>query len=691
MSTETGKINPLDDYVSTYRGVNIFQHIQDLTLYFTFNDLYYTGFTILYEAQAKIDELIETEPPHATPGDVEPPTPVSDPVIEIYRGVPIYQGSWSFGYGSGTGTAVYYLYFYYKGLRYTNNQSQQIYAGADLHLAIDDLLGGELPQEEGEETPTPTPIEDIDSPTPINLGWFQGVADWLWEILIWVNGGVEDAVEDIKSKISGIGTTIGEALAGLQASVSGIGTAISGLGASIITSVQDGLGGLFQKASDESLSRTQQILPDIVSHSSETKAAMDQQLTGMANEYIGKVLDSVNPDNYTQSIIPPEEAARQSMIMSGAIIAANIGIWTAHFFAESLTLGQLEAVGDLATIVVNNSGVNQIASRALMIPIEKSVLIPAEYEANKQYTPMIPNYSDLINMLVKEKISQEEFNKNFAYLGYNQEWSKRIWDAHFIPPTLTDYLTAWRRGKITEEEVDKGMIRIDLDPEFKTVFDTRKYVDPPTSMVRFMFEVGEISADQVKELIHLQGYRPEHEDIITKYITEFQSRLWRRRYLVSLAQGYEKGIYTKETLQAAVVEAEYTPEVASYIVKNADVRKEIAATKTEVSKAKLLTEGDLKKLYLRGKIDDSGIRTELLTRGYQLSDIDLLVGMLGEDRIELESGGPKRSLTETQLLQAYNYEELTRDQVLTELLLRGMSQREAEILLNTYDKKRAMG
>jgi hypothetical protein len=304
---------------------------------------------------------------------------------------------------------------------------------------------------------------------------------------------------------------------------------------------------------------------------------------------------------------------------------------------------------------------------------------------------MIPGSGELTNMRVKEKISQADFETYLGYQGFSKDWATKIWDAHFQAPTLSDILTAWRRGIIDEPRVDELMTLIDLDPFYKQIFDTRKYVTPSISITRFMFETGAINADQVRANVRLEGYSPEYVDAITNFITNFQARRWRTRYLGSLATGYVKGVRTADQVRQATLEAGYTEDVAKWLIESSNVRMDIEKLKGTGAGTKLLSEGELKRLYSKNHLSADQLRTELMVRGYSLGDVQLLITMLDEEKVVVSAGGTKVALSVPELLNAMRYGLMTEDAVSTELQLRGLNLQEVQILIATKKAQWGMG
>lgn len=299
---------------------------------------------------------------------------------------------------------------------------------------------------------------------------------------------------------------------------------------------------------------------------------------------------------------------------------------------------------------------------------------------------VIPPYSELVNELVKEVIDQPTFDKYLQWHGYDKTWGKRIWDAHFIPPSLGDILTAWRRGLITTERVDELMILVDLDPRYKEIFDTRRYTDPTIRMGRYMFELGAIDEEGITDIVERAGYMPTDVPVLVKYLTTFQERSFRTRYLTALESALVQGVIESDVLTKAVLEAGYSDAVAGWMIKTADIRKTIRLEKPKAPKARLLTTAELKKAYIIDKIDADGLRMGLLERGYEIDDVDLVIELIDYDKHLAEEGKRVVTLSVSQMLQAYRYQEMTRDELVIKLQLRGLAVDEVETLVKTKEK-----
>ena len=689
MSLGPGQIDPRDTFVEYYKGINIYGHADTPTYYFFWGGVLFDGFPSQLAAVLRIDDLSRTGLGDASPVDVVPPGPV-DPLVDTYRGVPIYQREWGF-MGGGTGYATY---FYYKGEQYSWSAPYST-VRSQVHAKIDELLATQpyIPPTQPPYTP-PTgelpPSAAVTVSVPSGWSWWGGVLEWFGNLWREIIKSDQDAREKVAIRSIAETRSISLDQAAEIRETTKEAYKPAGLGGWLWGGLTESMKEIMQNAMHEALAEISVKLPEATSHSPEWKKQLDAVLEPYANSVVASILQEVDPKKFTHSGLSPEDASRALLEMQGGIIVIEIALFLAHAAAEAASLGQYEAIHDFEELVLSKLGLNVIAGNAVTIPLNELVFKRAQQYYASQYQPEIPSYQDLIEMVVKEVIPLDEFKHQMKYLGYSERWSQYIWDKHFIPPSLNDILTAWRRGLIDEKRVDELMILVDLDPRFKQIFDTRKYVTPPLSLTRFMFETGAIGAETVRKNVALEGFAPEYVDAVTSYIVNFQARRWRTRYLQALATGLTKGVVTEAEVLSATLEAGYTADVAKWIVETSKVRAKITGAVGEGVPTKLIGVGDLKKAYVKNMIDADKLRIDLGVRGYQTTDIDLLVKILDEEKVVTSAGGEKVALSVPELKAAWKYKEVTEDRVRIELQMRGLSLEETDILINTWKKQLAV-
>lgn len=336
------------------------------------------------------------------------------------------------------------------------------------------------------------------------------------------------------------------------------------------------------------------------------------------------------------------------------------------------------------------------------------------YYNDKVWRPLlteIPPYQELVNQRVKEVIPQGVFEEALGFWGFKGEWADRIWDAHFNPANFTDFLTAMRRQETVNIPVAEGApethtfgedpnsdietikrlsILADYDPRYWDFFKTRMYNDPTPRLARWAFETGDVDPERIKEIVHRFGYYPQDEEWISDMFIHFQERPWVTRYLTALASAYIAEAITAEELKTRVKAIPRNEAIADWMVKIADVRKEIMSKGGKAETGKLLSITDLKKAYSLDKINEDTFRTELQLRGYEEKDIITLLEIMNFEKEAEDRGGVKRGLTIAEYINAWRYGELSESQLRTELQLKGLTLTEIDLLINTKKKQWGM-
>lgn len=386
--------------------------------------------------------------------------------------------------------------------------------------------------------------------------------------------------------------------------------------------------------------------PDIFGASEEVTWAkdIDDSFKKYGVNVYNKMTEKLKPEAWpTKSPMTDADAKDMATGIATTVAGGSIALWLAHAAAEAASLGQYEALRDFDDMVIAKLGLGAFGAKILSIPLERGLFKPTEYFYNTLLTPEIPAYADLINMVVKEVLPIEDFNKQMGRLGYSKDWATKIWDAHFIPPTRTELLRAFWRGKISAEALTKLELLVDLDPRFRYVngetgavplsleegergdfdiWEDLRYVDPSREEIRYMFETGQIETeDEYSSYLQRLGYRDEDLERLTKYGMQFQERFFRRRYLIALAQGFRLGTVSESDLKDGFKSAHYTEAVADWVIKAEEVRKDFRgdSREREATLARALS------WYVGGYIEESDLRERLEGLGYAETEIELFI------------------------------------------------------------------
>lgn len=372
-------------------------------------------------------------------------------------------------------------------------------------------------------------------------------------------------------------------------------------------------------------------------------------------------------------------------------------IWAAHFRAPDFT----EVRQAIWREGIKHDDIPQFLRRVDLDPFyNETVWYKLLYE--------IPPYTDLINMRVKEVIDQKTFAEALQNHGFYDPWASRLWDAHFTPPTFMDFLTAMRRkqtvtvpyaekapvthtfGKDPSKDVDiikELSILADYDPRYWDFFRQRIYEDPSARQARWGYEAGAINKERVYDLTKRAGLRDEDAEWFTEMLVTFQERPFITRYLNGLMAAYIGGVITSDELKKRVTAIPRREAVADWIIKIADLRKEVETAAPAKEKERLLTVGDLKRLFSMDLISETDFRTKMTLLGYETLDIQLIIDLTNKIKEETETGPRKHGLTTSEMFNAYKWYQITEEELRTDLMLRGLTLGEADLLINSKKKQ----
>jgi len=189
---------------------------------------------------------------------------------------------------------------------------------------------------------------------------------------------------------------------------------------------------------------------------------------------------------------------------------------------------------------------------------------------------------------------------------------------------------------------------------------------------RRMWALGVISDEELERNYRDLGYDEEHAR---------KMALWTKVYerLPDLERMYRNGWITSEEFKAHLKELGLSDDQVDWIFKTVVPRSRLERTKKERD----LTKTDILKLHRIGEIDDLQAKEMLMDLGYDEVEADYLIA-LNKESLETEL----RDLSTSQVLKAYRYEIMDRDEAKRKLLDIGWSESAAETLLKLEDVKK---
>jgi len=460
-------------------------------------------------------------------------------------------------------------------------------------------------------------------------------------------------------------------------------------------SLSSKIGDLFTSASKASVDTALQATKDATSHTPDFATDLRSMLGSGFFGPVDELLEDVSKTLYGYKLLDPLAANGKIADLGKTAKLIHAQTFYAGSIAEAVSFGQFEALQKFTDMILGPYGLGDLAKLDIMLPLEPALITPAKQYWNSIYPNEIPSTQDLINMVVKEKIDIATFTKYMKYQGLNEEWSGKIWDAHFIAPSLGQLLTSWRRGHISDAELGKYEILVDLDPIYKTFWEDQRYVDPSLMSARFMFETGAITKDGVKDIVRRNGYYPSDVDALTNYVVTFQERLWRRRYIMAVASGYRQGVYPADFLTAKVLEAGYTDGVAHWMIETENTRSAILKSKVKPDKDVLVTLTIAIDAYVHNDVDDVWLRNYFYTKGYDPFEIELALKVYSRKKATIEAKAvsgtspegatASTGLTMNVVTSLYVKGDVTEDYLRTWFLGKGYSPDDTELYIKYWN------
>jgi len=369
-----------------------------------------------------------------------------------------------------------------------------------------------------------------------------------------------------------------------------------------------------------------------------------------------------------------------AMLFAGGAVALSLGI-------AADVVHPIKGMGWRPTVreMVYWAGIPSVTAAIAVLPSSIGLLVPLRYALYEQWQPLIPDTPDLIRFALREVFIEEErqrllqpgpgddFYNYMRKQGYNRFWADAYWAAHWVRPTTTQLNEMYYRNIISREEWTREIRLNDVVPYSIPWLD--QIIHPPYTRVdvRRMWEMGTIDEDTLRREYRWLGYDDEHADGMV---------LWTKIYtaLPDLIARYKNGWISSDDVLQTLIQLGMSQERATEVLQT----KIKAVQQERVSGERDLTKTDILRLLGIGEISDSQAHELLMGIGYDSDEATYLIA------IQMDKMGEElKELTSAQILKAYRYEIMKRDETLTKLVEAGWSLNAAETMLKLEDVKLA--
>lgn len=267
----------------------------------------------------------------------------------------------------------------------------------------------------------------------------------------------------------------------------------------------------------------------------------------------------------------------------------------------------------------------------------------------------VPNIAEAILLRYRNIISKSDYDVICKRNGFSSEISQNMFDSQVKLLNETDLISAWRRGIITEDKLEKDLSKLQYTAEdIENIKKVSEYYPSPSDLVRFA--VREVYSPEIVKTYGLtEDFPQEFLDAAYKAgLTEEQAKnYWAAHWeLPSILQGFEmlhRGVITQDELNT--------------LLRTHDVMPYWREKLTQIS-YNPLTRVDVRRMYALGVLDRAGVKKSYLDIGYSEENAELMTDFT----IKYESN-EDAGLTRSSITSAYKKGLITGEQF-TEYLQR---------------------
>lgn len=299
----------------------------------------------------------------------------------------------------------------------------------------------------------------------------------------------------------------------------------------------------------------------------------------VANEldtHAKKLIDELKKSH---SPITPDESTIVAGTMGAGSITGFVGLAAAGSAIEGATLGQMEIPGHFLLQLGGMYGLAKMAGSVVSVPYRWAVDVGHNYKWASVFQPMIPPYTDLVRMEVREVFRDEfrkeqleeptskDFKKWIAYHGYSEYHADSIWAAHWDLPSITqsyEMFARLRPGRVdkalefSRDDLLSLLRRQDVLKRYREQLIAIAYQVPTRREIRMMVNAGTIDRDEAEQMYLDRRVAPQFAGMLADFAwARAQRDPYRERFISACIRHAKEGYFTrerfKETLQGRKV------------------------------------------------------------------------------------------------------------------------------------------
>lgn len=290
---------------------------------------------------------------------------------------------------------------------------------------------------------------------------------------------------------------------------------------------------------------------------------------------------------------------------------------------------------------------------------------PKDIELYIELSKNIPPLSDLIRFLVRDAFNDDasrrygydedfpqEINEHFARQGFNPDWAKRYWRAHWDLPSPTQAYEMLHRGLIDRGDLLTLLKIADYPPFWREKLEKISYNVLTRVDVRRLLQSGLIDRAKALEVYKAMGYTPEDAELLTQFAERGITQDERDLTKTDVLNLYEEGLTDRGVTADNLIKMGYDSQEAESILQLSDVAIAKSARTDLINYTK--------ERFLARKVDEPEARRELSEIGLRVQSVDRYI-LNWQRATEIEDNLPSVSDAKRWYLGDYINEQQLRE------------------------------
>jgi len=258
---------------------------------------------------------------------------------------------------------------------------------------------------------------------------------------------------------------------------------------------------------------------------------------------------------------------------------------------------------------------------------------PFQRYLNREHTPFLPSYQDMISIYVREGYLEEkwveippEFAAYMKELGYSEDWTKRLWGQHWVLPSV-GLLYEMFHKKIIDYNAMVQMLKYhDFEPVWRDRLIANAWSLIPRVDLRRGYAWGLVSGGELQTRYEKLGFNAEDAATMTGIARRYGLSAYYSRLLTVAAATFRKGQLSGQDFQR-IMEVCGLPWEAQDLLLRAESMARASAVTEPGEEPRALSASQICAAYTKGLLSLSAARDQLLGMGYLEGDADLLLAM----------------------------------------------------------------